>query len=224
MNQRYVLFAFLLLVLILCVAAYLIGRTLLPAVPTELAPRAAWTPPGITATVGTGPTPATATRVGSPSPGRTPTTAAAGVIAPREAAGASPAPTDRPTPTETPTVTPTATTPAAYRYELAGPVRHSSGDCPGIYVLGSVTDRQGRPLADVRLKLTDEYGNTDVKTTKSVAGDVGRYDFPIFGPARRFYLSVISPQGEPLSPAVEIPHGLDPAPQATCHHVNWKER
>ncbi len=225
MNQRYVLLAFLLILLALCTAAYLIGRALLPAATPGPASRVPWTPPGITATVETNPSPtAAAGRPSTTSPTRAPTATAAGVATPRGLAGGSPTPTDWPTPIDTPTVTPTATLPAAYRYEPAGAVRHSSGDCPGIYILGTVTDRQGRPLADVRLKLTDEYGNTDVKTTKSVANDVGRYDFPIFGPARRFYLSIIGAQGEPLSPTVEIPHGLDPVAQATCHHVNWKER
>jgi hypothetical protein len=103
-------------------------------------------------------------------------------------------------------------------------VRHTAGDCPGAYILGHVTDAQGAPLANVRLRLTDEYGNQQTQTTKSGAGEVGRYDFPLFGPPRRFYLSVVDAQDRPLSPVIEIPHGVGAAPQATCHWADWRRR
>ncbi len=87
-----------------------------------------------------------------------------------------------------------------------------------------MTDRRGNPLPDVSLRLEDEFGNTQVQATKTTGGDVGRYDFPLFGPPRRFYLTVIDAQGRKLSPVVEISHGLGSAAQATCHWADWEQR
>jgi hypothetical protein len=103
-------------------------------------------------------------------------------------------------------------------------MRDSAGDCPGAYILGVVTDQAGSGLASVRLWLVDEYGNQDTKTTKSAAGEVGRYDFPLFGPPRRFYLTVVDASGHPISPRVEVLHGLGASAQASCHWVDWQRR
>jgi len=78
-------------------------------------------------------------------------------------------------------------------------------------------------LSDIRLVLVDEYGNQDVKLTKSGA-DAGRYDFPIFGPPRKFYLTVVDGNEQPISPQVEILHGLGANAQATCHWIDWRRQ
>ena len=132
-------------------------------------------------------------------------------------------PEPEPTPTETETASPSPSPVAAFPFLLTRPVRHSAGDCPGNYILGAVTDRNGKPLPDVRLRLVDEYGNEEFKVTKGGA-DAGRYDFPIFGPPRRFYLSVVDGSNRPISPQVEIPYGLGADAQATCHWADWQRQ
>ncbi len=79
-------------------------------------------------------------------------------------------------------------------------MRYSNGDCPGTYALGTVTDRSGAPIAGVRLSLVDEYGNAATAVTKPGPGDTGRYDFPMGGPPRRFYMTVVDEGGRALSP------------------------
>jgi len=102
-------------------------------------------------------------------------------------------------------------------------VRHSTGDCPGSYVLGLVTDLAGRPLVDVRLVLADEWGNSASTMSKAVAGEVGRYDFPLFS-RQRYYLTIVDVVGRPLSPRIEIVHGVGANPSATCHWADWQQQ
>ncbi len=228
--------AFILVLLLACVGGFLGGRFLLARLQQDLMPpQAGWTPPA----------PATLGQAGAQTPAAT-TPGAASTLPAQPAATAlvAPTPTSMPpasvaSPSPTPTVpaastdeavTPSPTipespTPArAYLYALARPVRYSTGDCPGIYVLGQVTDRTGAPVPDVRLYLVDQYGNAATAVSKSGATDAGRYDFPIGGPARRFFLTVIDAGGLQLSPQVEIGFGLAPEPQATCFWVDWRRR
>jgi hypothetical protein len=132
-------------------------------------------------------------------------------------------PTAQPMPTGTVAVSPGPSPAAAFPFLLSKPVRHSTGDCPGNYILGLVSAPSGNPLSDVRLLLVDEYGNQEIQVTKAGA-DVGRYDFPIFGPPRRFYLTVVDAGTRPISPRIEIPHGVGAGAQATCHWVDWRRQ
>jgi hypothetical protein len=116
---------------------------------------------------------------------------------------------------------PSATPVAAFPFS-ARPVRYSSGDCPGTYALGIVTDRAGNPLPNVGLNLVDEYGNAAVAETKPGPGDTGRYDFPMSGPPRRFYLTIIDDGGRALSPRIEILHELAPHEGQGCRWVDWR--
>jgi hypothetical protein len=120
--------------------------------------------------------------------------------------------------TPEPSVTPFS----AFAFALARPVRYSSGDCPGTYALGLVTDRNGGPLPGVRLSLVDEYGNATTAVTKPGPGDTGRYDFPMGGPPRRFYLTIVDEAGRSLSPRVEILHDLAPQEGNGCRWVDWQ--
>lgn len=132
-------------------------------------------------------------------------------------AGATPGGEDLTTPE------PSATPISAYPYVLAHSVRYTSGDCPGTYALGTVTDSRGDPLAGVRLSLTDEYGNTATAVTKPGPGDAGHYDFPMGGPPRRFYLTVVDDTGRPQSQRVEILHDLPPYEGKGCRWVDWRK-
>lgn len=122
----------------------------------------------------------------------------------------------------TATPEPSATPIPAYPYTLARSVRYSNGDCPGTYALGTVTDRSGAPIAGVRLSLVDEYGNAATAVTKPGPGDTGRYDFPMGGPPRRFYMTVVDEAGRALSPRVEILHDLPPQQGNGCRWVDWR--
>jgi hypothetical protein len=228
MRQRYAILVFLVVVVILCAGAYAIGRLVLPAGQAEFRPRPVWTPPGATPAGQAGVTPTIRGSATPGSPGRTATPTSRATIPPARSTvepTALPAQTSSPTPTATATESPTPeATAAAFAFELARPVRHSSGDCPGSYILGRITDARGGPLANVRLKLSDEYGNQQTQISKAAASEVGRYDFPLFGAPRRFYLSVVDAQGRPLSPEIEIPHGVGVASQATCHWADWQQR
>jgi hypothetical protein len=131
-----------------------------------------------------------------------------------------------PTPAETPTPEATATPESAFPFLLSHAVQNSSGDCGGNnLIVGRVTDRNGRGLGDVHLRLTDEFNAVnDTRSTKSVANEVGKYDFPLFGPGRHFYVTIVDANGNPLSERADIPHGVGPEAKATCHAVDWKER
>ncbi len=117
---------------------------------------------------------------------------------------------------------PSATPLSDFPYVLVHPVRYTSGDCPGTYALGTVTDRSGKPLPGIRLSMTDEYGNQFSATTKPGPGDTGHYDFPMGGPARRFYMTVVDEAGRPQSPRVEILHDLAPYEGKGCRWVDWR--
>jgi hypothetical protein len=237
MRQRGYLIAFVFVLLTACVGGFFGGKLLIRRLQQDFGPQATWAPPTASPASRVGEaTPAAAanTRLtASPAPGTPPgratpipTRILVTVPAPAGAETPSPdaaSPEPEPTPTETETATPSPSPVAAFPFLLARPVRHSTGDCPGAYILGQVTDRSGAPLPDVRLRLVDEYGNEEFKVTKGGA-DAGRYDFPIFGPPRRFFLSVVDGSTRPNSPRIEIAHGVGADAQAQCHWVDWRRQ
>lgn len=235
MRRRGYIILFIFVLLLACIGGILAGRFLLQQAGQDFAPRTGWTPPlpsptlvalpAVTETSAPGTTAPsaprpTATVLVVPTPTGVPPVPATpvpiGGQAPEEAATETPSPTPPPSPTP------------AFPYTLARPVRASTGDCPGmpglVYVLGQVTDRAGSPLAEVRLKLVDEYGNVAFAVSKASQADLGRYDFPVTGPARRLYLSVVDAAERPLSAEVEIRYGLAPTAEATCHWVDWRRK
>jgi hypothetical protein len=237
MRQRGYLIAFVLVLLTACLGGFFGGRLLIRRLQQDFGPQATWAPP----------TASSPSRTGDTTPGAISTvrlTASPSLSAPPVAATAVPtrilvtvlppagvetpasdgvSPEPAPTPIETETPFPSPSPEAVFPFLLARPVRHSTGDCPGNYILGLVTDRSGAPVPDVRLLLVDEYGNEETKTTKGGA-DAGRYDFPVFGPPRRFYLSVVDGSTRPISPRIEIPYGVGAEAQATCHWVDWQRQ
>jgi len=239
MRQRGYAIAFLLVLLAACAGAFLGGHFLWQRLQQDFRPRQDWVPPVVTVSVPAGQAMTVPPPTAEPSATRalTPTLMPPSPVLPTAAATTTIVPGDTPELTPTPastelaqTRTPTATrTPGSeqvgqFPYTLARPVRHSTGDCPGSYILGQVTDQNSQPLPGVRLWLVDEYGNQAETVTKSGQGDAGHYDFPLFGPPRRFYLSVVDGSGHPISPRVEVPHGVGANSQATCHWVDWQRR
>lgn len=236
MRQRSYVAIFVVILLAACAGGFFGARYLLRRVQQDFTPRASWSPATNTPlavteittespeTQGTlRPTQSasrpTATLLQVPSPATQPSPTQGSPAAPTASAqeptfGPEPAPTSTAPPTQSP----------ALPFVLARPVRDSTGDCPGQYVLGQVVDRAGSPLPGVRLQLVDEFNNAASAVTKSGQGDLGRYDFPLSGPARRFYLTVVDEGGQPLSPRVEIAHGLAPNADASCHWADWVRR
>lgn len=111
-----------------------------------------------------------------------------------------------------------AVAPADLRYTLAGAVEHFS-DCAGNYIYGRVVNREGGPVAGVRILIQDEWDNQADTVSKSGSADYGMYDFPIHDFANRYTLMVIDDSGAPISPPVVIDHLREN--DAACHTVNW---
>jgi len=121
--------------------------------------------------------------------------------------------------------TPLPTPAAPEPFQARGAVRTSLGDCGGLLALGLVSDANGAPLPGVRLRLVDEYANEAFAVTKSGQADLGRYDFPMAGPPRRFSLAIVDEAGFPLSrPAGFTFYGNAPDAQATCYWIDWQRR
>ena len=180
MNRTIVSLIFLIAVLVLCAGAFGIGRWVAPANPADVGRRPGWTPPGsaspvpaargVTATPTSSPTRLPNT-VPAPIPSQT-RAMASPTIDMKDQFGQTPTAAVSPSPTVTATSAP-ASRRADYAFELVRTVRNSSGDCPGSYILGSVIDQAGKPMPDVALRLTDEYGNQQTQTTKKVDSELG---------------------------------------------------
>jgi hypothetical protein len=242
MRRNLYIAAFVAVLVIACVGGFVAGRVLLARLQNDFTPRNETTPApaAATAIAQAGATEAATAAPPVASTVRRATATVLVVPAPvtDQPAVLTPEPTWTPgvelptsepgllveTPVEggLPTAEPSATPIPAYQFSLARPVRYTSGDCPGTYALGVATDRNGNPLPGIRLSLVDEYGNASTALTKPGPGDTGHYDFPMGGPARRFYISIVDDAGHALSPQVEILHDLAPEEGKTCRWVDWR--
>lgn len=128
---------------------------------------------------------------------------------------------------EFPTATPTATTivPLALDERPTGPgtyrllgIAHDTF-CPGEYIMGQVLNRNGTPVAGVRVVAIDEWGNRNETLSKRGAADYGNYDFPIGTAQRDLYVLIVDNADEPISETAWIRHRK--TNDAPCHHVVW---
>jgi hypothetical protein len=249
MRRNLYIAAFVAVLLIACVGGFIGGRVLLSRLQGDFAPRGGSTPPpSLPTEVAQAPATAAPTQPSiQPTQGPRPTATVLVVPAPvtEQPAVLTPEPTwtagvEMPTlevvsPGQTPagegqtpgaegqtTYAPSATPFPTYPFVLAHAVRYSNNDCPGTYALGTVTDRNGNPLPGIRLTLVDEYGNKESAVTKPGAGDTGRYDFPMGGPPRRFFMHIVDEAGRPLSQEVEILHNLPPQEGKSCRWIDWR--
>lgn len=223
MRSRGLAVGFLIVVLAACVGAYAAWRVS----NSRLGPSGpAWQPPTPAAAV-VSPTAASAVPTAVVVP-----TVAVPTNTPAPALTSTPTTRLRssPTPTlvgSTATPSPTSAPVGSYRFLPVGSVRHTTGGCPGLYVMGDVWDARGNPLPGVRLRNTDQWGNEAFTTTKSGAGDLGHYDFPLFPPdgmAVTYRLVVLDEAGRPASPVVSVPHHHQgPYRDASCHWLDWQE-
>lgn len=106
-----------------------------------------------------------------------------------------------------------------YRFVLNQPVWHDN-NCPGGYVVGQVIGWNGGPLAGVGLILNDAWGNRYQAVSKAGANDAGRFDFPLFSDTpQTLHLTVVDGAGNPISPAIPVPHNVTQESSFPCHHV-----
>jgi hypothetical protein len=241
MRQRGYAVAFALVLVAIVAGAYFGGRFAVLRFRQDFQFRREWSPPALATPVASappelaGPTeaPALATRpkptqVVVPTPvSPTPEPFATAVAtASRTAPVTAPTPQlSRPASESTATATSQPTPPSVEPFAIKGVVRDSQGDCGGTYVLGHVVSHSGEPLPGVRLLLVDDFNNRAFAITKSGQTDLGRYDFPVSGPPRRFSLSVVDEAGAPISRSVSFAYyGNTPDAQATCYWIDWQRQ
>jgi hypothetical protein len=236
MHQRLYTVLFALVLVAIVLGAFFGGRFVVQRFRQDFTFRREWSPPQWT------PAPAEAapTVDGTPTqrPTNTPLVIPTPIAPSPEPYAPAPALTspamDEEAPATEPTAAPTQSTEGptpepiqapAEPFQAKAAVRYSQGDCGGTYVIGFVTDRAGNPLAGVTLRLVDEYDNESLAITKAGQADLGRYDFPVAGPPRRFSIVVVDESGSPLSrPAGFAYYGDSPDAQATCYWIDWQRR
>ncbi|MEZ4859988.1 MAG: transglycosylase domain-containing protein [Caldilineaceae bacterium] len=104
-------------------------------------------------------------------------------------------------------------------YMLAGPIVHDN-DCPGQYIMGRILNREGAPVAGVHVKMRDQWGNEANAVSKSGAVDYGMFDFPIpSGAPNELWVTVLDGAGNAASAPFRIPHRMEEAGDASCHHI-----
>jgi membrane peptidoglycan carboxypeptidase len=92
--------------------------------------------------------------------------------------------------------------------------------CPGNYVMGTVVNGAGAPVAGVRLMMIDAWGNQTFAESKSGQNDYGHFDFPIYGDGpQNLQLMVVDGNNNPTGAPVLVPHRMDAVSDLPCHHV-----
>jgi len=108
--------------------------------------------------------------------------------------------------------------PARLRRVAQGIINDAS--CPGNYVMGTVVNKDGAPLAGIRLEMTDQWGNRTYAMSKNGQNDYGMFDFPIYGDGpQNLQLAVVDANNNPIGAPVIVPHKMDAASDAPCQHV-----
>ena len=210
MRQRGYLVLFIFVLLLACAGGFLGGRFLIRRWQQDFRPRDAWAPPppvaqgtvlpGSCSTSAPADLPRTIPDGGTPATAMHSVTPTATRCRSEDSAQPPPEPTPlepEPTATETPS-------PARRRFRrFFSTWRGRCGTVPAIVraamsSAGSLMRRATRcPMSGCGWRMNTATSRP--AATKS-GGEAGRYDFPIFGPPRRFYLSVVDGGGQPLSP------------------------
>ncbi|MEZ4637509.1 MAG: hypothetical protein R2856_21585 [Caldilineaceae bacterium] len=106
--------------------------------------------------------------------------------------------------------------PSAYRLIS---VSHGN-ECPGGYLIGRIVNNQGGPVAGVRVRMIDGWGNYYESMSKSGAADFGRFDFPLYSDSPQdLRVTVLDDGGMPISPTVTVPHRQSAESDFPCHFV-----
>jgi hypothetical protein len=129
--------------------------------------------------------------------------------------------TPTPTPTETPSG-PSATsappTPGGYQYMPAGPV-HSECGRPAALIYGWVRDAQGKNLEGVRVRVSDQWGNVAEAISKG-GNEAGYYDVVRGMETVTWWVVVVDGAGNSLSPVVTIEPVQGAA--ACWYQLDWR--
>ncbi len=210
METKYHAIAFLVVLSIICLGAYLAisaifsagGVPLIsmasptrPAIPNGAQTRVTPGPPMVTDTPVVPPTPAVPTATPAlPTPTPVPTTPTPVPVA------ATPTPTETPG-GPTPTLAP-PTPPEGYQYRPDGPV-HSECGRPSALIYGRVRDAHGEYLEGVRVRVSDQWGNVAEAVSKG-GNEAGYYDVVRGMETVTWWVVVVDEAGNPLSPVVTI--------------------
>lgn len=227
MESKYHAIAFLVVLAIVCLGAYVAvdailsgGRTPLISLDTPT-PTRLTIPEGDQTMVSPGSIP-TDTPVVPPTPA-VPT--ATPVLPTATPAPATPTPVlvaVTPTPTETPsgpTSTPAPPTPpGGYQYLPDGPVRSECGR-PSALIYGWVRDAQGDNLEGVRIRVSDQWGNVAEAISKG-GDEAGYYDVVRGMETVTWEVMVVDGAGNPFSPVITI----EPVQEAgSCwYQLDWQ--
>ena len=122
-----------------------------------------------------------------------------------------------PTPTET-LSEPTSTPPGGYQYMPDGPVRSECGK-PSALIYGWIRDTEGENLEGVRIRVSDQWGNVAEAISKG-GNEAGYYDVVRGMETVTWEVVVIDEGGNPLSPVVPI----EPVQEiASCwYQLDWQ--
>jgi len=213
MQDRTYAIAFLLVLAIICLGAYVAASTVLfsPRVPTISLGTP--TPLEVTATP-------TLPLFPTPTPPPSHVTPVAPTPTPLPPATPTPSvsltPTPEPSPTG-PTPTPAPPTPVGgflYRLlSIEGPICGQ-----GRYIRGTIYDAGGNPEPGVRVNFyTDDRATDDVRSTKDSPGEVGQYDFFLGSVPGLLHVVIVDQTRQPISLPADINYG------GKCtFFVNWQ--
>lgn len=210
MESKYHAIAFLVVLAIVCLGAYVAVDTILSGGRTPLISLATPTPTRLTIPEGdqtmvvpgsiptdtpvVPPTPAvpTATPVlPTPTPSVTPTPVSVAATPPPTETPSGPAPTLAP-----------PTPPGGSQYMQDGLVRSECGKLSAL-IYGWVRDAHGEKLEGVRIRVSDQWGNVAEATSKG-GNEAGYYDVVRGMETVTWWVEVVDGAGNPLSPTVTI--------------------
>jgi len=202
MQDRTYAIAFLLVLALICLGAYVAVTTILfsPRLPTiSLGTPTPPAPTGVTVTptLPLFPTPTSPPSLVTPV-APTPTPLPPATPTPL----ASLTPTPEPSPTG-PTPTPAPSTPAGgFLYQVLRVEGPYSGQ--GRYIRGTVYDAEGRPEPGVRVHGYTDADDLGIAISKSSPSDIGQYNFPVGSLPGAHHLVIVNESGQPISPVCDV--------------------
>jgi len=216
MQDRTYAIAFLLILAIICLGAYVAATTVLFSPRAPAISLGTPTPPGplevtATPTLPPFPTPTSPPSLVTPvAPTPTPLPPATPTPSP------SPTPSAEPSPTG-PTPTPAPPTPVGgFLYQVLSGEKTECGQVVP-YIRGTVYDAQGNKQAGVRVHLYDDWGHDEMTETKGAVIDLGEYNFVMGHDSGLYRLEIVDSAGGPLS----LPYGVDYKAGCTVY-VDWQ--
>jgi len=216
MQDRTYAIAFLLVLALICLGAYVAATTVLfsPRVPTiSLGTPTPLAPVEVTA-IPTSPL--------FPTPTSYPSLVTPIAPTPTPLPLATPTPSTSPTPTPEPspagpTPTPAPPTPVGeFLYQVLSGEKTECGQAVA-YIRGTVYDSQGNKQAGVRVRLHSDWEPDRITETKGAIIDVGEYNFVMGHGSGLYRLEIVDSAGRPLS----IPYNVDYKAGCTVY-IDWQ--